>query len=379
MKADDRIPSETELVRKYKVSRITASKALNDLAELGWIYRIQGNGSFVSKDIDKILQSPELLYSYKVSQNTVISDNSFSKSNKEKIGLIIPTISDSYAQELVSGSDEEAKKRGYSLLIRLTNGSRGLEKEAIVELNHIGVQGMLIFPVDHSVYNEEILNMKINRFPFVLLDRKLPGIITNYVMSDNALGARSAVKYLYEIGHRRIAFCTDNNMHVPSVADRYIGFKDQAMMYNIPGDIVFKEIKLDYMDFSKNKELLKCIYSREVTAFFSAQSYVCMYMYAMLQSMGFTVPGDFSLISNGNPMATIAGLEFFTYINQNSSIIGQEAVNMLCDIVEGKKERKVYYNKIIPAEICVRKSTTQLQKSISFFRGQYDLQKADRL
>ena len=48
LKPGQRIPSEQELVREFSVSRMTVSRALNDLEQDGAITRIQGVGSFVS-------------------------------------------------------------------------------------------------------------------------------------------------------------------------------------------------------------------------------------------------------------------------------------------------------------------------------------------
>lgn len=45
----DRIPPETELQRRYGVSRITMIKALSELVQEGHLYRLQGRGTFVSK------------------------------------------------------------------------------------------------------------------------------------------------------------------------------------------------------------------------------------------------------------------------------------------------------------------------------------------
>ncbi|MGA2548525.1 MAG: histidine utilization repressor [Burkholderiaceae bacterium] len=44
----ERIPSEGELTRQFRVSRMTANRALRELANEGVITRIQGVGSFVS-------------------------------------------------------------------------------------------------------------------------------------------------------------------------------------------------------------------------------------------------------------------------------------------------------------------------------------------
>ena len=46
---NDPFYSESELRKKYQVSSTTVVRVLNMLADQGYIYRIQGKGSFVSK------------------------------------------------------------------------------------------------------------------------------------------------------------------------------------------------------------------------------------------------------------------------------------------------------------------------------------------
>ncbi|MHC5249128.1 GntR family transcriptional regulator [Enterococcus sp. LJL90] len=45
----DKFYSEADLKKKFSVSSITAVKALNELTNAGYLYRIQGKGTFVSK------------------------------------------------------------------------------------------------------------------------------------------------------------------------------------------------------------------------------------------------------------------------------------------------------------------------------------------
>ncbi len=47
---DGMIPSERELTASFGISRITAKKAIDDLVNEGYLYRIQGKGTFVKKD-----------------------------------------------------------------------------------------------------------------------------------------------------------------------------------------------------------------------------------------------------------------------------------------------------------------------------------------
>lgn len=47
---NERIPSEAELAEMYRVSRITVRKAIDDLVNDGFLYRIQGKGTYVRND-----------------------------------------------------------------------------------------------------------------------------------------------------------------------------------------------------------------------------------------------------------------------------------------------------------------------------------------
>ena len=48
-KANTKVPSEHEICKEFRVSRMTANRALKELTEEGILYRIQGLGTFVSE------------------------------------------------------------------------------------------------------------------------------------------------------------------------------------------------------------------------------------------------------------------------------------------------------------------------------------------
>ncbi|MHC5227295.1 GntR family transcriptional regulator [Enterococcus sp. LJL99] len=73
----DKFYSESDIKKKYDVSSITAVKALNQLTNAGYLYRIQGKGTFVSKS--------------KVAQNVKFSDIENHPMNTENVAVISVT------------------------------------------------------------------------------------------------------------------------------------------------------------------------------------------------------------------------------------------------------------------------------------------------
>ncbi|MGL4453965.1 MAG: GntR family transcriptional regulator [Sarcina sp.] len=52
-KEGDKLPTEMQLCDQYDVSRMTIRKALEKLIEHGWLYRIQGSGNYVKRDVSR--------------------------------------------------------------------------------------------------------------------------------------------------------------------------------------------------------------------------------------------------------------------------------------------------------------------------------------
>jgi DNA-binding GntR family transcriptional regulator len=70
----DKFYSEADIKQKYSVSSITAVKALNELTAAGYLYRVQGKGTYVSKA--------------KVSQNVKFSDIELHSPDHETVQVL---------------------------------------------------------------------------------------------------------------------------------------------------------------------------------------------------------------------------------------------------------------------------------------------------
>lgn len=213
-RSGQKLPSEKELSELYHVSRITAKKAMNLLAEEEKIIRLPGKGSFVKG-----------------------GENNGKKARGGRlIGVILDGFSPSFACRILMSIQNVCAEAGYSCVLRCSNGSLQRETQAIEELIEIGVSGFLIMCVHDENYNARILQLVIERFPVVTIDRQLRGIGVPFVGTDNVSAARELTGILLRQGLKRIGFVRPNAHETITLMDRQRGFQLAFNDYGLIAD-----------------------------------------------------------------------------------------------------------------------------------------------
>ncbi|MBD8836968.1 GntR family transcriptional regulator [Paenibacillus sp. CFBP 13594] len=349
MKPGDRIPTEKELMDRFNVSKITVVNALTGLANEKLIARVPGKGSFVAEGTDE-------------------ADTSFSefpavkggRSSTRMIGVIMPTIHDYFAIRLIEGIEQSLNQEGYRSMIMLTHGNIEKEKNAIRELKALGTEGLLIFPVDEGNYNEEILGMKLSGFPFLLIDRYLPGVETHYIAADGRLGVRLAVEHLWELGHRDIAICSDSPLQTVTVQERIDGYiealKDKEALIN-PAHMITDFKPLSVLKDAEAHPLYRYISNKMVTAYISLNGRLGVQIYQMAKQAGLRIPEDVSIVSFDDPTSIVEEFSIFTHVKQFEREMGIRAGNQLLEVIRNSREITGFSKILIEPELVVRQTT----------------------
>jgi LacI family transcriptional regulator len=127
-------------------------------------------------------------------------------------------------------------------------------------MKNSGVDGFIITPTNNL--SGEILNLKNENIPFVLIDRVLPGIETNNVTLDNFKGAFELTKHLIDNGYERIGFVTISE-GMSQMNDRKRGYQTAIKRKKLKEsylEVKFQDDKLFVIDrfikyLKDNKEL----------------------------------------------------------------------------------------------------------------------------
>ncbi|WP_046226607.1 GntR family transcriptional regulator [Paenibacillus dauci] len=332
----DRVPSEQEMMEEYQVSKITVKNAMIELAEEGWVKRIQGKGTFVSLEPGArpltATQTGTAYYPY--NQHAAPAP---------VIGLIIPTMKTRVIQKLIDYTEYYANQAGYQLILHITRECATNETEAIRQLTDRHVQGIIVFPTEDEKYSESLLRLSLDKFPFIFMDRYLRNIETYRVTSDNFAGAYQTVSYLLEKGHRHIALISPDNTNT-AIQDRTLGLEhaymdqhisiDKNLLCHVPLDILRTAGAQEYVtDF-----LQRYPYS---TAVFALTAEAADLTLASLHRLGRVEQTE--IISFDDP-----GLPGVACIMQDEQTMAMWAVKLLQSQMEGEYSPQEY---VVPVRL----------------------------
>ncbi|SFT15959.1 GntR family transcriptional regulator [Paenibacillus sp. BC26] len=364
---DDKIPTEKDLMDQFEVSRITVVNALAELAKDGWIYRIPGRGSFI-KGIPETHIATSAIIEAAVPERT---------SYRAKIGLVFPFIGDYFAIRLLHGITEILEASKYSVVVMFTYNSKEMEKEVIRELKN-SVDGLIIFPVDAEVYNEEIIALKMQNYPFVLIDRHLPGVETNVVSSDSVQASILAVDHLWSLGHRNIAICSDSPLMTVSVEERIQGYNEALKQKGalINPALILTDFHVNasqgsvnslFTTSSENQTILnqehplyRFIKNRMATAYIALNCALGVHILSIAKQVGLRVPEDISIITFDNPSPLLEEFSVLTHIDQSEQEIGREAARLLLQVIDNRGKQPSYKKIDLQPSLVIRKTTGQL-------------------
>lgn len=169
----DKLPTEREFMQKYNVSRITVSKALNELKAEGLITRFPNKGSFVARSASPLaaaaqvpLEAPSVLLPASASaQLPAVPEGSTSDTAFTEIACILPSISDQFSLSMVNGILSAFPMDSYIChLFQSFNPS--LENRLLQKCIDTGISGIVLFPQDQPFFSEQLLYLCCRNIPW---------------------------------------------------------------------------------------------------------------------------------------------------------------------------------------------------------------------
>jgi LacI family transcriptional regulator len=144
------------------------------------------------------------------------------------IGAIVRDINDPFLSLFARELQQAARNRGFEILLGYAQDDLKIaERQLAVMTNWF--DGVLLIG-DMAGDHEIITRLNDARTPFVSVARGIEDDVAS-VNIDDAAGIEMAAKYLYRLGHRRIAFV--GTLERIGIQQRYIAFKRFATDYQL--------------------------------------------------------------------------------------------------------------------------------------------------
>ena len=209
------------------------------------VSRVVNHSGYVSNDLREQVKSAMQTLEYKPSALA----RSLRRQETHTVGLLIPQLNQPFFSTLISAVEKALFAGDYRALICSSEADAEKESAYIDILLRQRVDGVILVPTGYSV--ENVKRLLRSNIPLVLIDRDLPELSINRVLSDNFAGAYLGAQHLLELGHRCIALIGGPRNN-PVLEERITGIQQAFSDYAVDFDPdllclgTFPEFELGY-------------------------------------------------------------------------------------------------------------------------------------
>ena len=280
-------------------------------------------------------------------------------SRKSKtIGLVVPKISDHYYSILVESVYNAAYKKGYEIVLSISQDSEKREIDNLKALLALRVDG-LILAISDNTLNDSFNNyIKRKGIPIILINKYIKDSSFNTITLDVRDGAFKAVEHAVNMGYKKIGFITNNHDILVS-KECYLGVKDAMQKYNI--NMNPNWVKFGDLNESAGYDSLMQIYrSGDFPEFLvSTSNQITFGINSAAKELGLKIPDDLNIICLGNKKYTEYLTPSLSYMELPTNILGYKSVEILLENINlgdsfQSKHIKIPTNLILQ-ETCLNK------------------------
>ncbi len=330
-----------DIAKALGVSVATVSRALAD------------NPS-ISEKRRKMVQ--EYAKEHNFVSNVLAESLRHSKARSQKIiGVIVPEIVHYFFSTVISGIEEEASNRGYSIIVAQSKEQFDREVKICDNFIRSRVCGVIVSQSKNTKQYDHFIRIINNEMPLVFFDRICTGVNASRVVVDDYHGAFTATKYLIDTGCKRIAFC-GSSLHLEIVKNRMNGYKDALRLHDM-------EINNDYILECDSRELAEQMIPEMMQsdnrpdAFFCINDDTAIGVIHIVKRLGFKIPEDVSICGFTNCERALACDPMLTTMDQRGNEIGHQAANILINKVEGITPLNRVEKQVVRSNLIVRGTT----------------------
>jgi LacI family transcriptional regulator len=193
----------------------------------------------------------------------------------------------------------------------------------------------LIIAAANTLHNVNCLEqMCQQRIPIVFIDQRVEHSSIPYVTADNWQGAYDAMRYLIQIGHRRIGFISGPVRESPS-GERLAGYRDALSQHGV----AHEESLVQQGDFTRQSgytctQALLALKPMP-TAIFASNDPMAFGVMKAIQEAGLRIPGEMSVIGFDDIGSSSETHPPLTTVRQPLREMGRVGAQIILEMLRG--------------------------------------------
>lgn len=255
------------------------------------------------------------------------------KQKSGTVAMLIPSIKHPYYSNLAHSIELKLYEKGYKFMLCSTNGQIEKEREYIQILRSNIVDGVIMGVSD--LEDTEYLQFKK---PMIMLDydlgRQIPVVVSDHEKGGKLAAERfilSNSRYVIHIGDRELSGVESYKCHVT--------LENELKTAGIESRFI--EIKWNEFEFDGYLEIAKTILEKypRIDGVMAADIQTAAFLKAAIQ-LGKKIPDEFALVSYDGTYVADINLVAMTSVIQSADEIGNKTVDVLLNLMNGKKPAK---------------------------------------
>jgi DNA-binding LacI/PurR family transcriptional regulator len=267
------------------------------------------------------------------------------------IGVVVTSIADPFAGEVVLGIEDAANDHNYSVILANSNAQPEREVKVVRAFEERRVEGIIVTSSRVGAIYVEMLSQ--TRVPIVLLNNQHPSDFMHSVTIDNPAASFEAVRHLIDLNHRRIAYIGDR-FGCQSDTDRFGGYRSAL-------DLAYLPFAPEYVAHGNGKSdggasAMAALLSlpSPPTAVFCYNDMTALGAMTAIAARGLKVPNDLSVVGFDDVFVAQYSAPPLTTVRQPMREMGRLALETLIKLLAGTGSQP---NIKVPGELIVRAST----------------------
>ena len=342
---NQKIGSESELMKQFSVSRHTVRLAIGDLVNQGWLYREQGSGTFCADRSN---------------------DEGPKQVSQKNIAIITTYISDYIFPSIIRGAESYISEQGYQVSLFSTNNDHENEKRFLEKILSQHFDGVIIEPTKSAISNPNInyyFNLERLNIPYIMINAYYDELEPISIVMDDEKGGYIQTEHLIHLGHTNIAgfFKSDDIQGSRRMKGFLKAHRANGIPINPNSIITYTSNEKTTKPSNELTRLLRD--TNPPTAIVCYNDELAIKLLDVLRDKGLKVPDDLSIIGYDDSfLADLTEVKLST-VRHPQSEMGQKAAEVILDLIklkDGNIKNEKVESIVFEPKLILRNSTKKI-------------------